>query len=47
MTAHTGHWATSLLYVAPVVGLVGFLALQSRRERRRGRQADSAPSDEV
>jgi len=34
MTAHAGHWATSLLYLAPVVGLVGFLAVQSRRERR-------------
>jgi hypothetical protein len=36
MTAHAGHWVTSLLYFAPVVGLVGFLALQSWRERRRG-----------
>lgn len=36
MTAHAGHWATSLLYVAPVV-LVGLvLVVQARRERRRG-----------
>ena len=35
MTAHAGHWATSLLYIVPVVGLLGFLAVQSWRERRR------------
>jgi hypothetical protein len=35
--AHAGHWLTSLLYFAPVVVLVGFLAVQSRRERRRSR----------
>jgi hypothetical protein len=40
MTAHAGHWVTSLLYFAPVVGLVGFLALQSWRERRRGRDEE-------
>jgi len=37
MLAHAGHWATSLLYFAPVVVLVGFLFVQSRRERRRAR----------
>ena len=36
MIAHAGHWVTSLLYFAPVVGLLGFLVVQSRRERRRG-----------
>lgn len=40
MTAHFGHWSTSLLYFAPVVVLVGFLAVQSRRERRRSRDED-------
>ncbi len=46
MTAHAGHWATSLLYVAPVVGLVGFLAVQSWRERRRRPETErSSPSD--
>ncbi|MFL5846740.1 MAG: hypothetical protein ACJ762_18815 [Solirubrobacteraceae bacterium] len=40
MTAHVGHWTTSLLYFAPVVVLVGFLAVQSRRERRQARDDD-------
>jgi cytochrome c-type biogenesis protein CcmH/NrfF len=37
MLAHAGHWITSLLYFAPVLVLVGFLVIQSRRERRRAR----------
>ncbi|MEO6496726.1 MAG: hypothetical protein ABIO51_04485 [Solirubrobacteraceae bacterium] len=46
MTAHAGHWATSLPYLAPVVGLVGFLAVQSWRERRRDVEVDrSSPTD--
>ena len=40
MLAHAGHWPTSLLYFAPVVVLVGFLAVQSRRERRRARDEE-------
>ncbi|MCW2783298.1 MAG: hypothetical protein JWR35_3747 [Marmoricola sp.] len=40
MTAHFGHWSTSLLYFGPVVVLVGFLAIQSWRERRRARRED-------
>jgi hypothetical protein len=36
--AHLGHWYESLLYFGPVVGLVGYLALQSRRDRRRSRE---------
>jgi hypothetical protein len=35
--AHLGHWYVSLLYVGPVVLLVGFLRFQSWRDRRRGR----------
>jgi len=42
MMAHAGHWATSLLYIAPVVGLVGFLAVQSWRERRRGAEPEQS-----
>jgi hypothetical protein len=33
--AHAGHWFISLLYVAPVLAVVGALAIQSRRERAR------------
>jgi hypothetical protein len=33
--AHAGHWFISLLYVAPVLIVVGALAIQSRRERDR------------
>lgn len=36
MTAHAGHWATNLLYVAPVVLIGLVLLVQTRRERRRG-----------
>ena len=39
--AHAGHWAVSLLYVAPVVIVVGWLSLQSWRDnRRRDREND-------
>lgn len=34
--AHAGHWLVNLLYVAPVILLVGALALQSWRDRRNG-----------
>lgn len=34
--AHAGHWLVSLLYVLPVVLLVGALAFQSWRDRRNG-----------
>lgn len=35
LLAHVGHWAVSLLYVAPVLIVVVALAVQSRRERGR------------
>jgi hypothetical protein len=44
MTAHVGHWATSLLYFAPVVGLLGFLGVQSWRERRRRTDGEPPPA---
>ncbi len=34
--AHAGHWLVSLLYLLPVAVVVAFLAVQGRRERRRG-----------
>jgi len=32
--AHAGHWAVSLLYLAPVAVVVGGLAVQAWRDRR-------------
>ena len=33
--AHVGHWAASLLYLAPVVLVVAALGWQTLKERRR------------
>ena len=35
LLAHVGHWYAELLYVAPVVVVVGWLAISGRREKRR------------
>jgi hypothetical protein len=32
--AHAGHWIADLLYVAPLVLALGFLFVQSRRDKR-------------
>lgn len=37
LLAHVGHWWTSLLYLAPVVAVVLWLAIQGWRQRRRDR----------
>jgi len=34
--AHAGHWLAGLLYLAPVVIVVGALVLQSWKDRRLG-----------
>jgi hypothetical protein len=34
LTAHFGHWWTSLLYVVPVVVIAGWLWFQQRRDNR-------------
>ena len=36
--AHFGHWYVSMLYLAPVVIIVGVLLVQGRRDRRRERE---------
>jgi hypothetical protein len=33
--AHAGHWIADLLYVAPLAVALGFLFVQSRRDKRR------------
>ena len=41
-----GHWYTSLLYLAPVVGLTAFLSAKTRLENRReAREAESRAPD--
>jgi hypothetical protein len=42
--AHAGHWAAGLLYLAPVLIVVGALVYQSWKDRRLGddeREADA------
>lgn len=34
--AHVGHWLANLLYLAPVVIVVGALGYQSIKDKRRG-----------
>jgi hypothetical protein len=36
--AHFGHWWMSLLYVAPVVAIVGYLSVDSWRQNRKGKR---------
>ncbi|HTN22669.1 MAG TPA: hypothetical protein VL120_01670 [Solirubrobacteraceae bacterium] len=50
--AHAGHWIADLLYVAPLAVALGFLFVQSRRDKRReeaegGASADSSPPAEA
>jgi membrane protein DedA with SNARE-associated domain len=37
--AHAGHWLASLLYLVPVLVVVGALVWQSWRDRRRSRRS--------
>lgn len=37
--AHAGHWLVNLLYVAPLVIVVGVLAWQSMKDRRRAKDS--------
>jgi hypothetical protein len=38
--AHAGHWLANLLYLAPVLVIVGALGYQSWRDKRAGRDPD-------
>lgn len=40
--AHPGHWLADLMYVAPVIAIVGWIGVKSIMDRRRG----DAPEDE-
>jgi hypothetical protein len=39
--AHAGHWFAGLLYLAPVVIVVGALGYQSFKDKRRGEDDDA------
>lgn len=42
--AHAGDWRVNLIYVAPVVIVVGWLAVQRLLDRRRARRKGSDES---
>lgn len=44
--AHAGHWAAGLLYLAPVVIVVGALMWQSFKDRRDERREAADPPHE-
>jgi hypothetical protein len=45
--AHAGHWITSLLYLVPLIVVIGMLAAASVRDRRAAaaESAGSPPGD--
>jgi hypothetical protein len=46
--AHAGHWLAGLLYLAPVVIVVGALVFQSWKDRREGDDEESEdPADNL
>jgi 4-hydroxybenzoate polyprenyltransferase len=44
--AHAGHWLAGLLYLAPVVIVVGALVYQSWKDKRRG-DDEPEPDEDV
>jgi hypothetical protein len=45
--AHVGHWLANVMYVAPVVLIVAWLAVQAMRDRRaERREAADSPTAE-
>jgi|tagenome__1003787_1003787.scaffolds.fasta_scaffold19644639_2 hypothetical protein len=40
--AHAGHWLPQLLYLAPLIVLIGAILLGKLRDRRGGRQGAEA-----
>jgi hypothetical protein len=46
--AHAGHWLAGLLYLAPVVIVVGALGYQSWKDRREGGDApEGEPGSDI
>jgi hypothetical protein len=46
IVAHAGHWFAGLLYLAPVLIVVGALGWQSYKDRRDGDGDDGDPDGE-
>ena len=46
LIAHAGHWIADLLYVLPLAIALGFLALQSIRDKRRDEAEGPQPADD-
>jgi len=45
IVAHAGHWLAGLLYLAPVLIVVGALVFQSWKDRRLGEDEDGPEPD--
>jgi 4-hydroxybenzoate polyprenyltransferase len=45
--AHAGHWFAGLLYLAPVVIVVGALLYQSWKDKREGPDDDGDPEPDI
>jgi hypothetical protein len=45
--AHAGHWLAGLLYLAPVLIVVGALGWQSLKDRREGGDDDDGPGSDT
>ncbi|HWH96110.1 MAG TPA: hypothetical protein VNT03_19765 [Baekduia sp.] len=45
--AHAGHWLAGLLYLAPVVIVVGALGYQSWKDRREGGDGDGERGPDI
>ena len=48
VTAHAGHWATSVMFLVPTVAFVGWLAATTAKEHRRNRREghpDAPPAE--
>jgi 4-hydroxybenzoate polyprenyltransferase len=45
--AHAGHWFAGLLYLAPVLIVVGALLYQSWKDKRQGDDADADQEPDI
>ena len=42
--AHAGHWFLSLVYIAPVLAVLGYIGRQNRQDRKRGDVVRASPT---
>lgn len=45
--AHTSHWLVNVLYMTPVIIVVGFVSIQALRDRRAQAQSDAPDKKET